>query len=604
VIIGQRPVEGGLRVSKGKPTGSGLDEGRREPPSKGIREKARVGSMEEYLRVYEESIRDPEAFWARLAEGELEWFSGWDTVFEWDLEDGRFTWFKGGKLNASHNCLDRHTKGWRKNKAAIIWQGESEEDIEVFTYQQLLHEVCKFSNVLKEMGVKKGDRVSIYLPMIPELPIAMLACARIGAVHSIVSGGFSADSLRERIVDSNCRILITSDGGYRAGERIPLKSNADIAVAGDSPVEKVIVVKRTGIPMEMVDGRDIWWHEQMSDASPRCVPEQMDSEDPLFVLYTSGSTGRPKGVLHTTAGYLLYTDVTFKKVFDYREEDTFWCTADIGWITGHSYVVYGPLAAGATTLMFEGVQNYPRMDRFWQVVEKFKVTVFCTPSTTIRALMREGDVWPRARDLSSLRLLGSVGEAIDQEARMWYHSVIGGGRCPIVDTWLQTETGGLLIASLPGVTTLKPGAATRPFFGIEPAVCREDGTQAEVNEGGYLVIKRPWPSLMKTVDGQQQRFRDICWSKFPGVYLTGDRARIDEDGDIWLLGRVDDGIKVSGRRIGAAEVETALVSHHDVAEAAVCLGPRDQGGGDLRPYNPEALTERRGGTLGGCSPST
>jgi len=550
-----------------------MEEKRRFAPPKELSEKAYVGSMEEYLRIYEESIADPPAYWERKAKEDLDWFSPWDTVFEWDKEEVRFTWFKGGKLNASYNCLDRHARGWRRNKAAIIWQGEPYEDVRIFTYQQLLYEVSKFANVLKKHGVKKGDRVSIYLPMIPELTIAMLACARIGAIHSIVFGGFSAESLRDRINDSACSILITSDGSFRSGKLIPLKSNADIALQGDSPVERVIVVKRTGVSVEMKEGRDVWWHQEMADASSVCEPEEMDAEDPLFILYTSGSTGKPKGVLHTTAGYLLFTTVTFKNIFDYHEEDTYWCTADIGWITGHSYIVYGPLSAGATSIMFEGVPTYPEVDRFWEIVEKFRVNIFYTAPTAIRALMREGEEWPNRHDLSSLRVLGSVGEAINPEAWMWYYNVIGKGRCPIVDTWWQTETGGILITPLPGAHTLKPGAALRPFFGIEPVVLRDDGKMAGTNEGGYLVIKKPWPGLMRTVFGQHERFKEIYWSRYPGMYLTGDGARVDEDGDIWLMGRVDDVIKVSGHRIGAAEVESALVSHPKVAEAAVVPVP-------------------------------
>ena len=552
-----------------------MEETRKFAPPKELSDQAYIGSMEQYLELYEESIRDPEAFWEKKAKEELDWYSPWDTVFEWDVEDARFTWFKGGKLNATYNCLDRHAKTWRKNKAAIIWQGEPYEDVRIFTYQQLLHEVCKFANVLKKHGVKKGDRVSIYLPMVPELAIAMLACARIGAVHSIVFGGFSADSLRDRIADSECSLLITSDGSYRGGKLIPLKSNADIALSAETPVRKVVVVKRTGVPVEMKEGRDLWWHEEMASSSPDCEPEVMDAEDPLFILYTSGSTGKPKGVLHTTGGYILYNTLTFKYIFDHHEDDTYWCTADIGLITGHSYIVYGPLSAGATTIMFEGVPTYPEKDRFWEIVEKFKVSIFYTAPTAIRSLMREGEEWPEGRDLSSLRVLGSVGEAINPEAWMWYYNVIGKGKCPIVDTWWQTETGGVLITPLPGAHTLKPGAALRPFLGIEPMVVKDDGKEAGVNEGGYLVIKKPWPSLMRTVYGQHQRFMETYWSMFPGYYFTGDGARVDDGGDIWLMGRVDDVINVSGHRIGAAEVESALVSHEKVAEAAVVPMPHE-----------------------------
>ncbi len=562
-------------MSKSETIESIMEEEREFPPSEEVKEKAHISGMDEYLEMYEESINNPEDFWEKHAEKELEWFERWNDVFNWDKDECKFTWFEGGKLNATYNCLDRHVESWRKNKAALIWQGEPEDDVRIFTYRQLLNEVCKFANVLKRHGVEKGDRVSIYLPMIPELAIAVLACARIGAIHSVVFGGFSAESLRDRINDSNCKLLITSDGSYRKGKLIPLKSNADIALSGDTPVEKVIVVKRTGIPLEMKEGRDVWWHDEVEGASIKCEPEVMDAEDPLFILYTSGSTGKPKGVLHTTGGYMLYTTLTFKYVFDYHEDDTYWCTADIGWITGHSYIIYGPLSAGATSIMFEGVPTYPEKDRFWKIVEKFGVSIFYTAPTAIRALMKEGEEWPNNRDLSSLRILGSVGEGINPEAWMWYYNVIGNGECPIVDTWWQTETGGILITPLPGATTLKPGAATRPFFGIEPAVYREDGTEADANEGGYLVIKRPWPSLMRTVYGQHSRFKDIYWSRFPGVYFTGDGARIDEDGDIWIMGRVDDVINVSGHRIGAAEVESALVSHEAVAEAAVVPMPHE-----------------------------
>lgn len=555
-------------MSEARTIESVMEERRRFPPPREFSEKAYIDSIEKYNQMYKESIENPEAFWEKWAK-EIDWISPWTKIFEWDAENVKIEWFKGAKLNASYNCLDRHVKTWRKNKAAIIWQGEPENDVRVFTYQQLMTEVCKFANVLKARGIKKGDRVAIYLPMIPELPIAMLACARIGAVHSVVFGGFSSESLKDRIRDSRCKMLITADGTYRGGKLVALKANGDLAIAKEDYVESVIIVKRSGIPVEMKEGRDFWWHEVMEDASADCPPEIMDAEDPLFILYTSGSTGKPKGVLHTTGGYLLYVLLTFKWIFDYHEEDTYWCTADIGWITGHSYIVYGPLAAGATTVMFEGIPTYPQVDRYWRIVEKFRVNIFYTAPTAIRALMREGDHWPKSRDLSSLRLLGSVGEAINPEAWMWYYNVIGGGRCPIVDTWWQTETGGILITPLPGATTLKPGCATKPFFGIEPAILREDGTEADVNEGGYLVIKRPWPGIMRTVYGQHERFKEIYWSRFPHMYLTGDGARKDEDGDIWIVGRVDDVIKVSGHRIGAAEVESALVSHKDVAEAAV-----------------------------------
>jgi len=571
-------------VSGARTIESIMKEIRTFPPSEQFRKHAVIAGEKDYRRLYEESIRNPPEWWEGHAD-ELEWFSkGWNKVFEWDLDDARFTWFKGGKLNASHNCVDRHLKTSRKVKAAIIWQGEPEEDVKVLTYQMLHREVCKFANVLKSKGVKKGDRVGIYLPMIPELPVAMLACARIGAIHSVVFGGFSVESLRDRLNDSQCKILITADAFYRRGKIVSLKASADAALTESPSVESMIVVRRLGQDVPMKTGRDFWWHEELAAISDRCEPEEMDAEDPLFILYTSGSTGKPKGVLHTTAGYLLYTTMTFKWIFDYRDEDIYWCTADIGWITGHSYIVYGPLSAGATVVMFEGVPDYPQPDRFWQVIEKFNVNIFYTAPTAIRAMMKSGTEWPAKRNLSTLRLLGTVGEPINPEAWMWYYTIIGNGGCPIVDTWWQTETGGILITPLPGAHTLKPGSANRPFPGIEPAILRDDGTVAAPNEGGYLVIKKPWPGLMRTVFGAHERFKEIYWSKFKGVYFSGDGARVDSDGDYWLMGRVDDVIKVSGHRIGTAEVESALVSHPNVAEAAVVPVPHEIKGEAIYAY--------------------
>jgi len=553
-----------------------MEETRKFPPPKEFSAKAHIKSLEEYKALYKRSVDDPEGFWGEQAQN-LEWFQRWDKVLDYSFTGDLYVkWFQGGKLNVTANCLDRHLKTPRKNKAAIIWEGEPGES-RTYTYEQLHREVCKFANVLKKRGVKKGDRVTIYMPMIPELPIAMLACARIGAVHSIVFGGFSADALKDRILDANATTLITTDGSFRSGKVIGLKSNADAALTSCPAVKTVIVYNRANAKADMKPGRDFWWHEEMaaSDIQPVCEPAVMDAEDPLFILYTSGSTGKPKGVLHTTAGYLLFVMTTFKWIFDYRDEDIFWCTADIGWVTGHSYIVYGPLAAGATTLMFEGVPNYPQPDRFWQIVEKYKVNIFYTAPTALRAMMRDGDKWPLGRNLSSLRLLGTVGEPINPEAWMWYYKIIGKEKCPIVDTWWQTETGGILITPLPGAVAIKPGSATKPFPGVAAAVIREDGSPAEVNEGGYLVIRKPWPGMMRTVFGQHERFKETYFVQFPGLYFTGDGARVDEDGDFWLMGRVDDVINVSGHRIGTAEVESALVSHPFVAEAAVVGMPHE-----------------------------
>jgi acetyl-CoA synthetase len=553
-----------------------MDETRKFPPTKEFSSKAHIKSLDEYKKLYNRSIQDPDGFWGEQA-ANLEWFKKWDKVLDYSFQGDIYVkWFQGGKLNATVNCLDRHLKTSRKNKVAILWEGEP-GDSRKYTYQQLYEEVCKFANVLKKKGVKKGDRVTIYMPMIPELPIAMLACARIGAIHSIVFGGFSADALKDRILDASAAMLITTDASYRSGKVIGLKNNADAALQSCPNVKTVIVYNRTNSKVEMKKGRDCWWHEEMAaaDIKPVCDPEVMDAEDPLFILYTSGSTGKPKGVLHTTAGYILYVMTSFKWIFDYREEDIFWCTADIGWVTGHSYIAYGPLAAGATSLMFEGVPNYPKPDRFWEIVEKYKVNIFYTAPTALRAMMRDGDQWPLGRDLSSLRLLGTVGEPINPEAWMWYYKVVGKEKCPIVDTWWQTETGGILITPLPGAWPIKPGSATKPFPGVEAVVIREDGSSAGPNEGGYLVIKKPWPGIMRTVYGQHERFKETYFVQFPGMYFTGDGARVDEDGDFWLMGRVDDVINVSGHRIGTAEVESALVSHVAVAEAAVVGMPHE-----------------------------
>jgi acetyl-CoA synthetase len=546
-----------------------MEEKRVFKPSKELSQQAYIKSMAQYNKIYRKSIDDPEGFWAEMAE-QLDWFKKWDKVLVQDFSDAKHEWFVGGKLNVSYNCIDRHLTGPRKNKAAFIWEGDI-GDTKTLTYQQLYYEVNKFANVLKKLGVKKGDRVSIYLPMIVELPIAMLACARIGAIHSVVFGAFSGDALRDRMNDCASSVLVCSDGYYRSGKTINSKDNADDALKSCPTIKKVVVVKRAGIPIKMEPGRDSWYNDLMNDPDlPRyCKPEECDAEDPLFILYTSGSTGKPKGVLHTQAGYLLYTALTFKYVMDYKDEDTYFCTADIGWITGHSYNCYGTLANGATMVLFEGVPTYPNPDRFWELIEKYKVSIFYTAPTALRSLMRDGDAWPNKHDLSSLRILATVGEPINPEAWMWYYNVIGKAKCPIIDTYWQTETGGFVLTPFPGATTIKPGSATMPFFGIDPAIIREDGSPCDVNEGGYLVIKKPWPGLMRSVYGDASRFKKTYFERFPGVYTTGDGARKDEDGYYWLMGRIDDVIKVSGHRIGTAEVESAFVSHPKVAEAAV-----------------------------------
>jgi acetyl-CoA synthetase len=563
-------------MAEAKSITSMMEETRVFNPPRELVEKAYLKSIDEYKAQWKRSVEDPEGYWAEKAEEMLDWYKKWDKVLVEDFANGKHEWFTGGKLNVSYNCIDRHLNTARKNKAAIIWEGEPEGESKIYTYQQMYYEVCRFANVLKKLGVKKGDRVTIYLPMIPELPIAMLACARIGAIHCVVFGGFSAESLRDRILDSESSLLICVDGYYRSGRVVNSKVNADAALAQCPDVKTAVVVKRLGIEVNMQAGRDLWWQEQMyaEDIKPFCEPEVMDAEDPLFILYTSGSTGKPKGVLHTTAGYLLYTALTLKWVFDLKEEDTWFCTADIGWVTGHSYIVYGPLALGTSSIVYEGVPTHPKPDRFWAIVEKYKVNQFYTAPTAIRALMREGEEWTNTRDLSSLKVLGSVGEPINPEAWMWYYINVGKERCPIMDTFWQTETGGFVITPVPAVP-LKPGSATLPFPGVDPIILRQDGTETEINEGGWLCMKKPWPGLMRRVYGDPERFKNTYFIQLPGNYTSGDGARRDEDGYYWLMGRMDDVINVSGHRIGTAEVESALVAHEKVAEASVVPMPHD-----------------------------
>lgn len=548
-----------------------LQEKRLFQPDKNFSQNALIKSMDEYKKIYDRAAKDPEGFWAEIAE-ELHWFKKWKTVLEWDAPFAK--WFAGGTTNLSYNCLDRHLNTWRKNKAAIIWEGEPGES-RILTYQFLFREVCKFANVMKKLGVARGDRVTIYMPMIPEAAIAMLACARIGATHSVVFGGFSAEAVAGRVNDAKAKLVITADGGFRKGGVVALKANVDDALKETPSVEHVVVFRRTGQHVPMKEGRDHWWHTLMDNASPDCPAEELDAEHPLFILYTSGTTGKPKGVVHTTGGYMVGTYITSKWIFDLKEEDTFWCTADVGWVTGHSYVVYGILANGATSVMYEGVPNYPEPDRFWEIIDKYKVSVFYTAPTAIRSFVKWGDAWVEKHDLASLRLLGTVGEPINPEAWMWYHRMIGKERCPIVDTWWQTETGGILITPLPGAIATKPGSATLPFPGITAEVMTRDGKVVPPNQGGFLVITRPWPSMLRTIYGDPERYEKQYWSDIPGMYFTGDGARKDEDGYFWVMGRIDDVINVSGHRLSTMEIESALVSHHAVAEAA-CVGRPDE----------------------------
>jgi len=554
-------------------------------PPKEFTERAHIKSMEEYKRMYERSVNDPDGFWSEMAE-QFTWFEKWSNVRSFDFVNGNIKFFEGAKTNMSYNCLDRHLDT-RGDQVAIIWEGNNPEESEKITYRELHTRVCKFANVLRKHGVEKGDRVCIYLQMIPQLPVAMLACARIGAVHSIVFGAFSPDALKDRINDSKCKVLITQDTALRGKKNdIPMKTNADRALMETPSIETVFVVQRTGNEVPMKEGRDIWWHKEIgaSDIQAEGPYEVMDAEDPLFILYTSGSTGKPKGVLHTTAGYMVFVSVTHKYIFDYHDGDIYWCTADIGWVTGHSYIVYGPLLNGATSVMFEGVPTYPDASRFWQIVDKFNINQFYTAPTAIRALMKEGDEWVKKTSRKSLRLLGSVGEPINPEAWRWYYEVIGESRCPIVDTWWQTETGGILITPLPGAVPLKPGSATVPFFGVEPVILDAEGNEQEGMASGPLVIKSAWPGIMRTVYGHHERFRETYFAMYPSYYTTGDGAKRDEDGYYWITGRIDDVINVSGHRMGTAEVESALVAHVAVAEAAVVGFPHDIKGQGIYAY--------------------
>jgi acetyl-CoA synthetase len=549
---------------------STLNEERVFPPPAQFAARARIKSMDEYERLRAEAASDPDAFWARMAEEELHWFKRWDKVLNW--EPPHAEWFVNGTTNVSYNCLDRHLSTERRTKTALLWEGEPGEQ-RAFTYEELHREVCRFANVLKKLGVAKGDRVALYMPLIPELAISMLACSRIGATHSVVFGGFSAEALKDRINDAGCKLVVTADGGFRRGSEVKLKAAVDEALKETPTIEACVVVRRTGSQVEMKQGRDQWWHEIVETVDANCPAEELDSEHPLFILYTSGTTGKPKGILHTTAGYLLWAHLSTKWVFDLRDEDVYWCTADIGWVTGHSYVVYGPLSNGATSLMYEGAPNHPEPDRFWSIVERHKVSIFYTAPTAIRAFIKWGEEHPRKHDLSSLRLLGSVGEPINPEAWMWYREVIGGNRCPIVDTWWQTETGGIMISPLPGATPTKPGSATKPLPGVEADIFTRQGARVADNLGGFLVIKRPFPSMLRTIWGDDERFRKTYYGEIENVYFAGDGARRDADGYFWIMGRVDDVINVSGHRLGTMEIESALVSHPTVAEAAVVGRP-------------------------------
>ena len=549
---------------------------RKYEPNAELTKRAHISSIEDYKRMYDDSIKNPESFWEGQAD-RISWFQKWNKVWDWDFDDAYIKWFEGAKLNACYNCIDRHVEDGYGEDIGLIWEGNDPNESKKYTYNELLAQVQLAGNALKNLGIEKGDRVCIYMQMVPELAIAVLACARIGAIHSVVFGAFAPDSLEARINDSECKVLITQDTGVR-GEKtnIPMKSNADIALQKTPSIEKTLVVKRTGAAVDMLDGRDVWWHEALGSADSACAPEEMDAEDPLFILYTSGSTGKPKGVMHTTGGYMVYTSTTHHYIFDYHPGDVYWCTADIGWITGHSYILYGPMANRAITMMYEGVPNYPDYGRFWEIVEKHKVNIFYTAPTALRALMKEGSKWPNQHNLESLKILGTVGEPIKEPEWLWYYNTIGNQRCPIVDTWWQTETGGILITPLPGVTPTKPGSATLPFFGIVPEIIDDDGNVLEGNGvEGNLAMQRPWPGMMRTIYGDKQRFFDTYFARFPGKYFSGDGCKRDEDGYYWITGRVDDVIIVSGHNLGTAEIEGAIGGHPAVAEAAVVGYPHD-----------------------------
>jgi acetyl-CoA synthetase len=572
IMSKKAPSQSKARVPKTVPAvtiESHLTENRVFKPAVEFSKSARIKSLAEYKKLHAESVKTPDRFWGREAR-ELLWKKTWTKVLDWKLPDAK--WFAGGKINASENCLDRNLDGPRANKAAIIWEGEPGEK-RVLTYRQLHREVCRFANVLKRNGVKKGDRVLVYMPLVPEASIAMLACARIGAVHSVVFGGFSAESIKDRLADSGAKVIVTADGGYRRGQIVSLKQNVDHALKGNDSVSRVIVFRRTNLEIHIEPGRDVWWHRELEYVTADCAPEPLDSEHPLFILYTSGSTGKPKGILHTTGGYLVGTYATTKYVFDLREEDVYWCTADIGWITGHSYLVYGPLSNGATCFMYEGAPNWPEPDRFWKLIAEYGVTIFYTAPTAIRAFMKWGDEHLKKHDLSSLRLLGTVGEPINPEAWMWFYRNVGHERCPIVDTWWQTETGAHMITPLPGATPCKPGTATLPFFGVDAAIVDDNGKEVPHGEGGKLVIRKPWPSMLRGIWGDKKRYRQQYWSEVKGAYFTGDGARRDKQGNFWIVGRIDDVLNVAGHRLGTAEVESSLVSHPAVAEAAVVGRP-------------------------------